>query len=137
MSALYQIYHESVVKLAATLVFKDEATCDYINDRMSAIGYRVDSTDPYTWKYYLNLAGRYHTSDRMMYVTSMDTQEQIEFTVENLNIHRATWREYQYGSRHYKELLSRYPEQKMLILGILNPVNIEQAIQAPNHSILY
>ena len=137
MSTLYQIYHESVVRLAATLVVKDEATCNHINNRLSYFGYQIDEGRHETWKYYLNLAGKYHASDKMMTVTSMDTQEEIEFTVENMDIHRATWREYQYGSRYYKELITKYPNQKMLILGILNPVNIDTAIAAPDHSILY
>lgn len=137
MSTLYQIYHESVVRLAATLVVKDEATCNHINNRLSYFGYSIDEGRPETWKYYLNLSGKYHASDKMMTVTSMDTQEEIEFTVENMDIHRATWREYQYGSRYYKELITKYPDQKMLILGILNPVNVDTAIAAPDHSILY
>lgn len=136
MSTLYQIYHESVVKLAATLVVKDEATCEIINSRLTMLKHDV-SDDPNTWKYYLNLAGRYHPTDTLMKVTSMDTHEEIDFTRENMDIHRATWREYQYGSRYYKELVARYPEQDMLIHGILNPVDMAKAIDAPDHSILY
>lgn len=136
MSTLYQIYHESVVKLAATLVVKDEATCEIINSRLTMLKHDV-SDDPKTWKYYLNLAGRYHPTDTLMKVTSMDTHEEIDFTRENMDIHRATWREYRYGSRYYKELVARYPEQDMLIHGILNPVDMAKAIDAPDHSILY
>lgn len=139
MNTQYQIYHESVVKLAATLVIKDQATCDIINQRLTQIGYTVDEDRPETWKYYLNLAGRYHPSDKRIYVTSMDTQEEIELTPENMLIHRATWREYQYGSRYYKELRKRYPspDQDVLINGILNPIDIQTAIAAPDHTILY
>src|SRR5690606_9498218 len=86
---------------------------------------------------YLNLAGRYHASDKPMQVVSMDTHETIDFTVENMALHRATWREYQYGSRYYKELIARYPNQDMLIHGILNPVDIATAVAAPDHTILY
>lgn len=136
MSTLYQIYHESVVKLAATLVVKDEATCDIINSRLAMLKHNV-SDDPKTWKYYLNLSGRYHPTDTPMKVTSMDTHEEIDFTRENMDIHRATWREYQYGTRYYKELVARYPNQDILIHGILNPVDLAKAIEAPDHSILY
>lgn len=137
MSNLYQIYRESVARLAATLVVKDEATCDIINSRLSRLGYEVLEGQPETWKYYLNLAGKYHKTDTLMKVTSMDTHEEIDFTRENMDIHRATWREYQYGSRYYKELLTKYPTQDSLIFGILNPVDIDTAIAAPDHSILY
>jgi len=137
MSTLYQIYHESVVRLAATIVIKDEATCDTINDWLSITGHEVLDGAPETWKYYLNLSGQYHPTDVPMKVTSMDTHAEIDFTTANMDIHRATWREYQYGSRYYKELIGRYPNQDMLINGILNPVNIGTAIAAPDHSILY
>lgn len=137
MSNLYQIYHESVTALAATLVVKDEATCQVINSRLSSLGYKVDESDFTSWKYYLNLSGRYHPTDKLMKVTSMDTHEEIDFTRENMDIHRATWREYQYGSRYYAELISKYPYQDMLIHGILNPVDMAAAIAAPDHSILY
>lgn len=137
MSNLYQIYHESVTKLAATLVVKDEATCQVINGRLTALGKEVQDNDPTTWKYYLHLNGRYHPTDTLMKVTSMDTHEEIDFTRENMDIHRATWREYQYGSRYYNELITKYPDQDMLIHGILSPVDMATAIAAPDHSILY
>lgn len=137
MSTLYQIYHESVIRLAATLVVKDEATSTIINQRLALLGHEVLGDRPETWKYYLNLAGQYHPSDTVMTVVSMDTHENIEFTKENMTLHRATWREYQYGSRYYKELLARYPAQDALIHGILNPVDLSTAITAPDHSILY
>ncbi|MNF32759.1 hypothetical protein D3C84_135570 [compost metagenome] len=137
MSNLYQIYHESVTKLAATLVVKDEATCQVINGRVSALGKEVLDNAPETWKYYLHLNGQYHPTDTLMKVTSMDTHEEIDFTRENMDIHRATWREYQYGSRYYTELITKYPTQDMLIHGILSPVDMAAAIAAPDHSILY
>ena len=137
MSNLYQIYRESVEKLAATLVVKDEATCDIINSRLSVMGYEVLEEQPKTWKYYLNISGQYHPTDIRMKVISMDTHEEIDFTRENMDIHRATWRAYQYGSRFYAEVLNNYPTQDTLIFGILNPVDIDAAVAAPDHSILY
>lgn len=137
MSNLYQIYRESVERLAATLVVKDEATCDIINSYQKQMGRTVLDDQPKTWKYYLNMAGQYHVSDAPMTVISMDTHEEIAFTRANMDIHRATWRAYQYGSRYYTELLNKYPHQDALIFGILNPVDIDAAIAAPDHSILY
>jgi hypothetical protein len=137
MSNLYQIYRESVERLAATLVVKDEATCDIINSRLRILGEEVLADSPETWKYYLNLSGQYHITDTLMKVVSMDTHEEIDFTRENMGIHRATWRGYQYGSRYYAELLTKYPRQDSLIFGILNPVNIATATAAADHSILY
>lgn len=137
MSTNYDVYLKSVTRLAATIVLKDEICCEIINDRLALLGVEVDPLDKTTWKYYLNLAGKYHSTNVPMTIVSMDTAEEIDFTVENMTIHRRTWREYQYGSRYYNEVIEKYPRQKELINGILNPVDITAAIAADDHSILY
>lgn len=147
-SAYYEIYLKGVFDLASTLVIKSEDSANAINawlsaqsslmtDAALAAKFAVDVKEPTTWKYYMNLAGQYHPTDTMMTITSLDTQETIDFTIENLQEHRATKREFTYRSRYYEELYSRYPDQERLILGILNPIDIDQAIAADDHTILY
>lgn len=137
MSTNYEVYYDSVTRLVATLVLKDETTCEIINSRLKVLGREVDEQRPETWKYYLNLAGLPHITNRPMTVVSMDDRTTIEFTRDNMDIHIKTRRDYQYGSRFYDELIEKYPEQEMLINGILNPVDITAAIAADDHSILY
>lgn len=137
-SNYYAIYIEKVIQLAQTIVIKSEETADTINRyiRMVYGENAVNDLDPTTWKYYKHLAGEYHFSDLRMTVTSMDTLEQIEFNKENLAIHRATARGYVFGTRQYQELVSLYPDQEMLILGILYPVDIQKAIAGQDGEIL-
>lgn len=137
-SNYYQIYIADVLKLAETIVIKSVATVEALNRYVTDYNGvdSVDVLDPTTWKYYMNLAGEYHFTDTRMYVTSMDTLEPIEFSKEFLEIHRATKRGYAYGTRQYKELVSLYPAQEMLILGILYPVNKAKAIAAKDGAIL-
>ena len=87
----------------------------------------------------------YNANNGKMIVKSIDTLEYIEFTKENLLIesntpdelvHRATYRSYQPGSSYYDELVRQYPDQEVLIRGILNPVDITFAINAKDHQIL-
>lgn len=134
----YQLYIDKVLQLAATLVIKSQATANalnqYVTDYFGASA--VDLLDPTTWKYYLNLAGEYHPSDSVMYVVSSDTLQTIEFSKENLLIHRATARAYQYGTRQYLQLVAQYPTQEMLIRGILYPVDLATAIAAEDFQIL-
>lgn len=137
MSTNYEVYYNSVSRLCATLVLKDETTSEIINSRLKLMGREVDELRPETWKYYLNLSGQPHETNRPMTVVSMDDGTEIAFTRENMLIHVKTWREYQYGSRFYAELSEKFPDQEMLIDGILNPVDINVAIAAPDHSILY
>lgn len=132
----YQIYLRQIYDLTRTMVIKSSLVADSINRE---IEFRTGpiSSDPHTWKYYMNMAGEYHSTDQTMYVTSMDTLETIEFTKVNLTIHRATADAYQYGSRYYRDLVNAYPEQESLILGILNPVDINKAIDSDDGVILY
>jgi hypothetical protein len=135
--AQYDIYLRKVLDLAHTLVIKSRASADAINTSLVEKGLEVSDNDPTTWKYYLNLAGRYHATDRLMQVTSLDTLQTIDFTRENLQDHRTTYREYAFGSRFYNELVNRFPEQEMLIRGILDPVDMATAIAAPDGRILH
>lgn len=135
-NAYYRIYLKQVFDLAKTVVVKSELAIDAINRELRLFGHYV-ADDPRTWKYYMNLAGQYHQTDTLMTVTSMDTLETIDFTQENLQIHRATAEAYAYGSRYYRDLLERYPNQEQLILGILNPIDLEKAIAAEDGDVLY
>jgi hypothetical protein len=121
--------------LAKTMVIKSKVAAETINSELELFGNAL-SSDPRTWKYYRNLAGLYHPTDSLMSVTSMDTLEEIEFTRENLQIHRATASAHKYGSRYYRDLVARYPEQETLILGILSPVSLDVAIAAADGTIL-
>lgn len=131
-------YIELNVLFAKTVVIKLAEAAELMNEGVVA-QYGEDSVDPYepsTWKYYLNLTGQYHFSDSPMSVVSIDTLENISFTRENLAIHSATAEAYRYGSRHYYSLLDRFPNQELLINGILMPANMEKAIQAESGTIL-
>jgi len=134
----YQVYLDSVLALARYIVVKSSATADAINNYISAVygADQVDSLDPTTWRYYMNLSGQYHFTDEMMYVISMDTLETIEFTADNLKLHRATAKAYQFGQRDYLALVAQYPTQITLINGILNPVDVNDAIVAQDGQIL-
>ena len=133
-----KLYVELNKTLIKTLVVKSLTTITMINDylRLKHGDDSVDLNDPLTWKYYLNISGNYHPLDTVMTVTSLDTLQTIVFSKENLILHTATAEAYTYGSRYYHSLLSRYPEQEHLILGILYPADINEAIAADDGSIL-
>lgn len=135
--AQYDIYIEKVLDLSKSLVVKSSAAAQTINAGLSALGVVINEVDPTTWKYYLNLAGRYHSTDRLMTVTSLDTLQTIDFTREVLRNHPNTVREYLRGGRYFSELLSRFPRQGMLIRGILTPVETSVSIPAEDGEVLY
>lgn len=161
--SLYEIYATNCIDLARSIIIKSEAVADAINriDAEYNAGYInigrepfYDPYDRYTWRYYQNLAGIYHPLDIGLYthydhetqvqvqtdyikIYSVDTHELIDFTVENLKEHRATLREYRKGSTYYQKLVEKYPHQRLLIDGILNPIPIEKAIAARENEIIY
>ncbi len=153
--SVYEIYKTKVFTLAKTITVKHEETAVAMNDYMANTqGYYVDDTNRYTWRYYLNLAGEYHQADMVElasinssgvgYMTIMIAGEdgpiEVNFTKDLLHGQNADYalaNEFTYGSRAYTDLVERYPNFESLILGILNPIDIDTAVMAPNHSVLY
>lgn len=136
-SAVEQYVNDTII-LTRSLTIKSEITADRINKAVIR-AYGSDSVDlssPRTWKYYLNICGKYHFTDTMMRVISLDTLQEIDFTAANMKIHTATAQAYKYGSRYYFSLVRKYPEQEMLILAITNPADMDQAVNRPDGSVL-
>jgi hypothetical protein len=118
------------------MVIKSEQTIEAQNKYLKAQGYVV-LDDPRTWKYYLNLTGRYHVSDRPIEVLSSDTYETIVLSRDTIVDHPITALDYGPGGSFHTELLERYPEHRELIPRILSPVDMEQAIEASEFTLLY
>ena len=147
----YQIYKEQTFVLARTLIVKHEEIASSMNDELYYRGYETDS-NPYNWRYYLNLNGEYHQADKdelysqygtthiMVKVPSVFGYREIPFTKELLhgdNSDQTLVNEYYIGSKLFKELVSQYPDFETLLIGILNPIDIDVAINATNGEILY
>lgn len=133
-----EAYLNETILLVRSLVIKSELVASIINKHIvKKLGQdAVDSSRPWTWKYYLNISGQYHSTDQMMKVTSLDTHEEIDFTLANLEVHTATAKEYRYGTRYYFSLARKYPNQIPLILSITNPVPMQEALDAVDGKIL-
>lgn len=131
----YKSYLESCKALAKSITIKSEYNAEVMNDYVRSVKGVVEP-DKRTHRYYLNLAGEYHLLDKPMTVYSVDNLELIDFTKENLLEHPATAEAYRFDSELYLELLSRFPDQELLIRGILYPVDLEVAVNAKNGQIL-
>lgn len=134
-STNYRHFVDKTMALARSLTIKSEASVIQINQYIQALGYSV-SDDATTWKYYMNLAGEYHFLDPKITITSLDTQKPISFDKETLKIHLATKNNYKPGSRYYLDLVKQYPEQELLIRGIVSPIDKQTAINAEDFELL-
>ena len=147
----YQIYKEQTFVLARTLIVKHEEVASSMNTELYYRGYVIDS-NPYNWRYYLNLSGEYHQADKdelyekygtqymMVKIPSLMGSVEVALTKELLhgtNADKTMMNEYQIGSKFYEELVSRYPEFESLIIGIINPIDIDVALAADNGEILF
>lgn len=136
-SNLYTLYEQSIVKLAQSMVIKFDLVAQATNNLvLTKTGTLIDSSDRTQWKYYQNICGQYNFSDTAMYVYSLDSETTIPFTVAALASNPVTAAAYQYGSALYNELVATYPDQELLILGILYPANMAEAIAADDGTIL-
>lgn len=136
-SNLYQIYTNSIVALAQSIVIKSDAVAIAINSLvLQNTGVAVTSSDRTTWKYYQNICGLYNSADTPMVVYSLDSETQISFDKATILENPVTAAAYKYGSTFYNELLAAYPDQEMLILGILYPADMTTAVSCDDGTIL-
>lgn len=136
LSKSYRIYLQGNLSLASSVVLKSKTTIEMQQRLLSELGY-PESADPTTWKYYLNLNGRYHSTNTLMTVISADTQNEILFDKDVLRYHPLTKLNYKPGTTNFKKLVSEFPEQEQLIRRILNPIDMQTAIEAEDHEILF
>jgi len=131
------VIQQQVYNFLRSVTIKYDPIAQYLNSTLIQQGYAVNEQDPTTWKYYLNMQGKYHTSDTKMYVTSLDTRETILFSPDVLEDHPRTKSVYMPGGLYYDRLCNTYPQQVDLIKSIVFPVpDIEKAIDADNLTLL-
>lgn len=133
----YKLYEQDNIALARSLVIKSADTADAINVGLVEANLETNFDDPAKWKYYLNLNGEYHSSDKEMTVRAVETRETVVFSKAMLTEYRATARAFRSGTELYQELCRRFPDQVDLIYGIINPVPFEKAYDAVDGTILH
>lgn len=162
---LADVFKSSCIKLAQTVIINHPYAGQTINNRLNQAGFGqyTNEQDKRTWKYYMNMAGIYHTYDKALIhkinlerglgtTEGIDRTKMIirvagdegtverEFTIENISSEDADdviALEYQQGSRVYNELLEIYPDFEPLIKGILHPIPLTTSVTASDFDVLY
>ena len=135
MSFKLIIYNEECLNLTKSLLLKSDLLAKSVEYLLTG-NYNYLANDRKTWKYYLNLSGEYHTTNEKMYITSLDTLTTIEFTKDVLAEHPVTEANYLPNSPLLNDLLLLYPNNNLLILGIIYKTSIEECIAVPEYTIL-
>ncbi len=138
----YRLFINDIIRLTRSLIIKSEQNITAINTYLQSLGCTIPE-DKSNQKYYLNIAGEYWTDlmtgmhDLPINIVSLDTGEQMVFNKFNLARSPLTRAEYLKMESAYIDLIKEYPFQEILIEGILNPIDLNTAINAQDYTILY
>ena len=141
LSNAYNAYVGDIIKLTRSIVLKSVQTINTINTYLSNSGDN-QSLNPLDWKYYRNIAGLRYLSpsslfdDPIIEVFSLDSNTIIPFTPSVLTLHPITLADFRQYEDSYAKLLALYPDQELLLRGVINPVDPTVALAAPDHTLL-
>lgn len=128
-------YNTNNINLAKSINFKFFDLALHMNRYLKAQGYKV-SSDKKTWKYFLNLSGQKHPSNKEVLVTIIELGVQKPLTKEILDNYSYTRTELLKYENLYTNLINTYPNELLYINGCITPVDIEKAIEAKDGVIL-
>lgn len=135
MSFKLVIYNNDCLNLTKSLLIKSDLLARDVEYSLS--GNTNYLGIPRTqWKYYLNASGAYHSTNTKMYVTSLDTLTTIEFTKDVLLDHPITAEKYTINTELTNDLITLYPDNLLLIMGIIYDVDINAIIDANEYTIV-
>ena len=131
----YKLYRKEIFNFLATVSIKFEYFAEHTAKMLAKDGIFIqsDKDNPY----YLHLAGEYSKHDLPMYVTSVETEQQVLFSKNLKYTNPRTFSLFTIDSNSYKVLCSKYPKQLDLIKGILYPAGtVEEILSKPILSVL-
>ena len=128
------IYDSKVYALAKSITFKSIWTAFRMNNMLVVSGLPVPD-DKKLWRYFMHLAGDRHELDDVLYIDSLDTNEQIPFDRDTLKKHKKTNSFYK-DSTNRQKILTMYPLYDLYIDGVYEPVSYKDSISAEDGDIL-
>ena len=134
-------YLKDTINLTKSITIANSKEADlynqYINNTYPQ--HSIDLTNKTTWRYYLHLAGQYHSVDTPITLNSIDNGDSITLNRQTLTLHRITHRELLKFDLLYKELVDHYPEQELYIRSVIatsTPLPISQIVTLEDYSIV-
>lgn len=129
-------YLENIILLTSSLVIKHHNIGTVINTGLFVNNGLVPPEDYHEWKYYLNLSGQKHSTNNDVLITLVETDEVVSLTKDILIEYPGTQEELDSRLSSYKALIKEYPNDIAYINGCINPVDIDEAIAAPDGAIV-
>lgn len=104
--------------------------------------HRTEQFDPYleedmkNWKYYLNVSGEKHPTDREVMIKVIETDTEEPLTKDLLKLYKITQAELLKCGYYYNNLIKNNKDMFLYIHGCLTPVDINEAISSIDGTIL-
>lgn len=132
---LIDAYFKQAISFSKSLTIKFKDVAIAMNAGVLVNGGTI-SRNPREWKYYMNMAGEKHSSNKDVLVILKETGEEVVLTKEILDNNPYTRQELQKLDAYYDDLIDNYPEEEVFIRGCLWPIDKETAIAAEDGTIL-
>ena len=130
-------YFGDNIRLVKSLVITSLDTALHINNELIGLyGGNIVNDDKTTWKYYLNMCGEYHSVDHPIKINIIE-DDSIKVlnkdTLKNYPLTRNTLLEF---GDYYEDILKANSNDELLIKGMLYNVNINEAIESKDGTIV-
>lgn len=135
-----ETYIKNTINLVKSFTIKSNDTAIQINNELikiygtSILGYASD--DKTKWKYYMNICGIYHPIDNPIKITIIETGLVKDLSKELLLEYPTTHQELLKHDVYYTDLIDNYPNDELLIKGIIYGLDMDYVLNAEDGSIL-
>lgn len=131
-------YLPELHKLVRSILIKSSHQATMINKHIiKTYGSNAVVDDVNTWRYYLNLNGQYHTTNELMEIYVLELNEIRPLTKELLVTYKKTKEDLASYTDTFTNLVKLYPTNELLIRGMINPIDIETAVNTVDGHILH
>ena len=113
---MYKDFLKKILLFSKSINFKMDILADMINNNLVALGYDIDIYDKTTWKYYLNISGEKHISNKSVIIKLIENGEEVELTKDLFNTYKYTKEELLKSENYYKELINKQLEETIFLL---------------------
>jgi len=132
----FKNYVNEIIFFVKTIKIKISSINYIINKGVHIDTYFPPSKDKKEWKYYMNLDGERHFTNKDVYVFIIETGEYSVLSKELLAKHEVTKLMLKKDTLFYNQLINKYPSECDYIDGCINPVDKNKAIEADDGTIL-
>lgn len=130
-----ETYIKKSISFSKSLIIKFKDVAIAVNKGLEIQGVPTPKEER-DWKYYLNISGRRHFTNKDVIIPVIETGKEEILSKELLDNNPYTRKELKKLDQYYTDLIERYPEEELFIKGCIFPVDIDQAIRAEDGTIL-